>query len=178
MEIIDGKSELGRQLKQLDELAKDIRGSILEQAIWIERLIENIIAWHFCPEEDKRYQFFSLVINGTDITFSSKIKILKKLLELYYPDLSQKYPKVTKELNKVRDFRNKIAHAMLDNSLEFLAHRYTDRVQLDVYQDGKEKKLVVTIMDRDEKLKECSRIALALDDIQKEVTKRTLANVV
>ena len=63
MEIIDGKSELGRQLKQLDELAKDIRGSILEQAIWIERLIENIISWHFCPEEDKRYQFFSFVIN-------------------------------------------------------------------------------------------------------------------
>ena len=67
---------------------------------------------------------------------------------------------------------------MLDNSPEFLAHRYTDRVQLDVYRDGKEKKLVVTIMDRDEKLKECSRIALALDDIRKEVTKRTLANIV
>jgi len=178
MEIIEGNSELGRQLKQLDKLAKDIRCSILEQAIRIERLIEHIISWHFCPEEDKRYQFFSLVINETDITFSSKIQILKKLLKLYYLGLTQKYPKITRELNKVRDFRNKIVHAILDNSREFLAHRYTDRVQLNVYRDGKEKKLIVTIIDRDEKLKECSRITLALVDIQKEVKKRTLANIV
>ncbi len=172
MEIIKHNgSELDKQLTQLFQLAQEIRAPFLEQAIFIEKIIEDIIAQHFCPEENRRALFFSLVINGTDLTFLSKIEILERLLQLCYPDLSGKHPKLIDELQKIRRFRNRIAHAMLDSSDAFLAHKYTDRIQLTYHEDGQTKHQVVTVSERDERLKECSKVVKELVEIQEGIIK-------
>jgi len=175
-EIIDKNSGLGRQLGQLFELAKQIRAPFLEQAIYIEGLVEDIISRHFCPDEDRFNLFFSLIINRTDLTFSSKIDILERLIRLRYADLLDKYPKLIDELTKLRKFRNRIAHAILDSSDAFLAKKFTDRIQLIYYEDGQTKQQIVTVAENKERLRACSRLVQTLVDIQKEVVNRVSAN--
>jgi len=169
---LDENSALDRQLTRLWKQARDVRGLFLEQAIFIENLIGDIISWHFCPDEDRRNLFFSLIINNPDFTFSSKIKVLRQLLKLRYPELDKKCPEVIKELEKVIKFRNKVAHRMLDSSEQFLAKKLTDRIQLVYFKDGQEKHEVVTVKDMQERLKACSRLVLTIVDIQKEVIQR------
>ncbi len=142
------------------------------QAIAIELLVGDIISRHFCPEEERHSLLFSLVINETDLTFSSKINIFSQLLQLKYPDLLNRYPKVIDDLEKVRRFRNRIAHAMLDATEEFLGKKYEDRIQLVYYKGGEEKKQVVTEKEILERLKGCSQLVLALSDMQAEIERR------
>jgi Trp operon repressor len=68
----------------------------LAQVLSIEGLVKDIIWYHFCCDEDKRKQFVSLILNSNrdDRTFASRINILEKLLDIDYPDLSQRYPKL------------------------------------------------------------------------------------
>jgi hypothetical protein len=172
MEPINPDNELDRQLVQLFELAQRIRAPFLELAISIEKVIEDIIAQHFCPEENRRILFFSLVINGTDLTFSSKIRILERLLELCYPDIIKKYPKLIDEIQKVRRFRNRIAHAMLDSTETFLSQKHTDRIQLTYHEDGQTKHQIITIPEKNVRLKEGLKVLMALNEIQEEVIKR------
>jgi hypothetical protein len=163
---------IDNRFRQVNILAKEIRGPFLEHAIVIERLIEDIISWHFCPDEERRLLLFSLVISEPDFTFSSKIEIIDKILKLHYPDLAKKYPKLVAELTKVRKFRNRIAHAMLDTSDDFLAGNFTDRIQLIYFEDGQTKHQVITTAERDERLKECWRLVMDIVSIQQEVIKR------
>jgi hypothetical protein len=61
--------------------------------------------------------------------------ISEKILGIHYPDLSQRYPKLVNDLDKVRRFRNVLVHSMLDTSDEFLAKNYTDRICLISYDE-------------------------------------------
>ena len=150
-------------------LAQEIRGPFLEQAIFIEKLIEDIIAHHFCPDESRRDLFLSLVINGTDLTFSNKIAIFERLMILCYRHLLEKHEHLVDEIQKIRKFRNRIAHAMLDSSDAFLAHGYDDRIQLVYLEDGRKKQQVITLAERRTRLAVCSKVVIALSDIQQSV---------
>ena len=160
------------QLDRLNRLAIDIRGSILDQAIWIEALIDDIVAWHFCPQEAKRNLLFSLVLKGTELTFSDKIGILECLLRLEYSELKEQYPGLKDHLDKLRRLRNRLAHAMLDTSDQFLQRNHTDRIQLVYFEDGREKQWVLTISERDQRLREFTQVVWTLLAIQQEVRRR------
>jgi len=172
MKIVNKGNELDKQLEQLFQLAQHIRAPFLEQAIFIEKLIEDIIAKHFCPEEERRTLFFSLVINGTELTFSSKIDILDRLLQLCYPIVVKSYPQLINEIQKIRRFRNRVAHALLDTSETFLSHNYNDRIQLIYYEDGQTKQQVVMTTEIEERLRECTKVVKVLVEIQEKITKR------
>ena len=53
-----------------------------------------------------------------------------------YPTIVDKHNDVLGQVNKVMQFRNKLAHWMPGTSDEFLAKNYTDRIQLQDY-DGR-----------------------------------------
>jgi len=161
---------LKEQINRVYNLSKEIRGRFLDQAIPIEMLIDDIISWHFCPEETRRSLFFSLM--APELTFSTKIKILKAILELRYPDLLKEHPKLIGEIKKIKKLRNKLAHSMLDSSEEFLEKRYDDRIRLIFYKKGEKKHLILKVDDIRERLKACSRVLLALVDIQKGASQR------
>lgn len=158
------------QINRIYNLSKEIRGRFLDQAIPIEMLIDDIISWHFCPEDTRQSLFFSLV--SPKLTFSTKIQILKTILQLRYPDLLKEYPKLIGEIKELKNLRNKFAHSMLDASEEFLEKGYDDRIRLIFYKKGKKKYLVVKVDDILERLKTCSRVLLALVNIQKGVRQR------
>lgn len=158
---------LEKQLESLFNLSTNIRGRFLDQVIVIERLIDDIISRHFCPEDYRFHLLFSLV--ATELTFHSRIKTLKTVLECCYPELLGKHPNLIKDIKKIKEFRNKIAHSMLDSSEDFLEKEYDDRIRLEFYRKGEKKYLVVKKDDIMERLKACSQVVLALVDIQREV---------
>jgi hypothetical protein len=170
MEIFGLDNEHGQHLIQVFNMAAQVRGPFLEQAIFIERIIDDIVSNHFCLDENRRNLFFSLVM--PEIIFSKKIEILKQLLNSCYPDLGKKHPKLIKDLDNIRDFRNEIAHAMLDTSDEFMSKKCLDRIQFKSFKKGQTKPDEVTSENIKEKLKDCTRIILMLGEIQSEVKKR------
>src|SRR5881628_3325505 len=74
-QFIPPNSPEGRDVAFVYELAKNIRAPFIEQAISIERLIDDIIARHFCTNESLRHQFFSIILG--EMRFSDKIDILE-----------------------------------------------------------------------------------------------------
>lgn len=165
-----------RHLMQIKEKSIDIRGRFLGEAIDIESLIESIISCHFCPDEDRSRLFESLIMNNTDFTFSSKIKILEKLLKKYYEDLFDRYPKIINDANKIRRFRNRIAHTGLDLSKKAWAEKRSDRIRLVYYKDGERKEQIITDTEIKERLKNCSQLYQALFSIFLIVLGRVSAN--
>jgi len=175
MELVDNSSDEEKQIDKQYQLDREIRGSILEQAITIEGFVEDIIATHFCPDLERRYLLHSLIISTPHLGFPSKVKILKGLLRICYPDLLQNFPDVIDELDKVRRFRNRIAHSALDTTPEWLANKFTDRIRLVYYKDGRREQQVVTLDDIKEKQIAFSRLIPVLLDIWGEVGRRISA---
>src|SRR5690348_5108176 len=79
-EIIPANSPQGQQLNRLHELAKHVRGAFMDQAIWIDVIVTDILAEYFAPDAAKRMLLSSDVIAGPDSSFSSRIQLLRKIL--------------------------------------------------------------------------------------------------
>jgi hypothetical protein len=169
--VIDPSSEEGKKLGALYQKDNVLRGAYLVQTIGIEGIIGDIIALSLCPNEDSRSLFTSLILNYREFTFEGKYQILKRLMELKYPTIVNKHKDIFRQINTVKEFRNKLAHWMLDTSDQFLAKNYTDRIQLEHY-DSKGHRGTIEITDTDirEKLKNCSGLLIKLMEIRSEIT--------
>jgi hypothetical protein len=114
--------------------ARDIRGKILDDVIFVEYVLDLIILKYFCESTPKIELFQATLLNQKYIPLDSKIKIFKNL------DLGQKYSKTIKELgvdlDKAREIRNELAHRMIDNSEEAVNNQY---LRLVYYEKGKRK---------------------------------------
>jgi hypothetical protein len=78
-------------------------------------------------------------------------------------------------LDKIRRFRNVLAHSTLDTSDEFLAKNYTDRIRLISYDErGQANYKDITRSEIDERLEDCLDIQFALVDVRVEVRDRVL----
>jgi hypothetical protein len=164
--------ELLDRLQKLHDTATSIRGVFLEQAIWIELLISDIIMRHFCPDQQQYRLLHSLVFSRAEVTFSMKIDVLQRLFKLCYKDLLKKYPNLFPRLNKIRKRRNRLAHSHLDTSKEFLSKGFKDRIQVIFYENGRTKQESITLKNNHKMLEECSRIVHILTELQGEVAKR------
>ena len=82
MRITDPETPKGRKRQALDSLATKIRAPFLDRAITIEGLLTWIIGYHFCPEEERRILFYSLVINRPAFNLNMKINVFDRILKL------------------------------------------------------------------------------------------------
>lgn len=110
------------------------RGGILEQVIFLEDILTNVIAWCFYPAQDKsggdvtdqlgedRISLKFLLLRKLD--FKDKIDVLKDVVMVKKPDVWETNKELVKgivnELEKIKDFRNLLAHSPLDMSKEYL----------------------------------------------------------
>lgn len=133
------------------------RGGVIDLAINIENTLTDIIAWCFCPTDNKwdvdiynqldedGINLKALLLRRID--FNEKIKILKDVIltKSLLPWESNKtlIGNITKELNHVRDFRNLLVHSPLDTSKETLdsltyrAGTGTEDFQVLEYKNGR-----------------------------------------
>lgn len=168
--VIPADSDEGRKLNQLHELVRNIRGACIDQAIWIDVLVTDILAQYFCPSKEKRPLLISQVLTGRDSSFSGRLDVLQKIVKRSFSDFSKRHPNFFEQLDKLRRFRNRLAHARVDTSDAFIEKGQTDRIVLMLDEGGTTKTHVVTSNEARERLAEGSRIIEAILELRKLVS--------
>jgi hypothetical protein len=109
-----GDDEIVVQHRRAMQRYDQLTGSrIVQSAVLVEAKLENIIAFHFCDDQDKWLAFKSFIFLDGEITFSKKIEICKKVFRQYYPAVYEQISPMFKRLHKVRELRNKFAHSKI-----------------------------------------------------------------
>lgn len=134
----------------------------MEQAIWVDHLLSDMLAHYFCEEKEKRALLFSEVITGVDFRFSTRISLLFSILEIRHPELSKKYGVLQDRLDKLRRFRNRLAHSHLKATAEEIKNVHKGAVTFCFYEDGETKEQVVS---RDELKKRLAESSDLLDQL-------------
>ena len=169
IESVSKGSEIDRILKINYQHGLEVRGNYLVDAIEIEGIIDDVLAIHFFKNNDAQYVDFQGFILK-ELQFGAKIKILVSLLNSKYPNLLNKHTSLANELEKIRDFRNRLAHSQLDTTVEYIEKKQTDRIQLMFYKDGKRQYQEITKADFDKKLQEVSSVKISLMEIWKNLS--------
>ena len=65
--------ELLKEMRPIIDFDKRARGSFLFQCTWIETELNEVLSYHFCPDDKKRRdQIHAILIH--DLNFSNKIR--------------------------------------------------------------------------------------------------------
>lgn len=113
--------EMREKNKRLHEKAMRIRGRFINTMTFLDRKISKILADYFCSNcEDKRNIFLNKIVGAEFFTLTKKINILKHILKSDYPDYYKKNKECFNFSKEVVDFRNTLAHSILEISSETL----------------------------------------------------------
>ncbi len=118
MEDIDYNLNTPIGIAGLQVTSYHYRGQILGDTIYLERLLDSVIASHFCPEIDKQKEFYELIIANERMSFSNKIQVFEYLFKKYHKDFVEKHPTIFADIKNINDERNMVAHFLLDSSPE------------------------------------------------------------
>lgn len=106
--------------QKLHEKARYFRGRFLNSVAVIERDIAVILTDYFCTvDEDKRAMFFERV--AEKLSLQRKKDILVEIVKNDYPRYWEEHKQFLTDLQSIQDFRNKLAHSVLDVSDEALS---------------------------------------------------------
>lgn len=155
-DYIPADSPEAQQLNALYAIVRDIRGTFIDQAIWLEVLATDILASFFCTDKQRRALLSSDVLTGRDATFSGRLEVLEKIVKTWFPEVAASHASLFDQLGKIRRFRNRLAHSHVDTTEAFLSKGYTDRIRLVFHENGQEKSQVVTVTEFRERLNESS----------------------
>jgi hypothetical protein len=96
--------------KEYKKLAVIRRGLILNEVAHLERIIDLLIAYHFCGYTQKAFELMNNVLSTKFLFFEAKVQMLKWIM----PNLSNEYPDIFPDiLNKIIPQRNVFAHHAL-----------------------------------------------------------------
>lgn len=154
---------------------QNTRTQIIYHAIHLEALVGEIIAWHFCPNEEKHLWFNSLIFQKGEISFSTKITILDQLLKQFYPDIYAATLGLITRLNNIRKLRNEFAHAELvleESKLLGDAGKPPQGIYLRSIKNGKVVDKFWRQKDMNERLKLATDLALFVQYVYAEVKNR------
>jgi hypothetical protein len=108
----------------------------MDQTIWLDTIITGLLVLYFA-EDEKKQSVPGEALTGRDFSFSARIELLKKVVKLSFPAFVSTHPDLFTKLDKIRRFRNRLAHAQLDTSDEFLAKGAPSRFGLRFTKTGK-----------------------------------------
>ena len=113
-------NEKVRAAERLHEKARDLRGRFLNHVAVIERDIAVILTEYFCREnKDKRALFFTEMAEKTSL--QKKKELLFNIVKADYPRFWEENAEHLNELQLIQEFRNKLAHSIVDVSEEALS---------------------------------------------------------
>jgi len=136
VEEVPKGSELDKKLTIYFKFDNEHRGAFLVSATQGESFLTDAIAAHFEPNnKEKRSLLISLVLSH--LSFNKKIRIFSHLLHSYYSEILQIYPTIEKELELVREFRNKMAHYTIDSKTEPVMKYAGEKLSLEYHKNGK-----------------------------------------
>ena len=124
----------------MQKLERDFRGTYLSNCAWIESMLADAICRYFCTDETKRNLLFSEVFTGSGLQFRAKIMLFKSIIASVDSALLNQYePIIDLMQNKVRFFRNRIAHCHLDSNIKAVEEFDGKRIAIVFYEDGEKK---------------------------------------
>jgi hypothetical protein len=154
---------------------QNTRTQIIYNAIHLEGLVEEIIAWHFCPNEEKHLWYKSLIFKTGELSFSKKITILKGILQQFYPDIYAATLGLIKRLNDIREMRNDFAHSELvieEGKLLENSGKPPEGIYLRSIKKGKVREIFYSQADMDERIKLAREVALFVQYVYAEIKNR------
>ena len=137
----------------------------MDQTIWLDTIITGILVLYF-TQDAKKQSVLGEALTGRDFSFSARVELLEKVVKLSFPAFANTHNDFFTKLDKIRRFRNRLAHSQLDTSDKFLA-RGGEQIQLAFYENGEEKHQIITFADVKLRLAECSQVVLQLVELQK-----------
>jgi hypothetical protein len=152
-------------LGRVYEWSVRIRGAFMDQTIWLDTIITGILVLYF-TEDAKKQSVLGEALTGRDFSFSGRTELLEKVVKVSFPDFANTRRDLFTKLDKIRRFRNRLAHAQLDTSDGFLA-RGGEQIRLVFYENGEEKHQIITFADAKVRLAECSQVLLQLAELRK-----------
>lgn len=109
--------------------AREMRGSFLNQVACIEQKMATLFLDYFCRDcPDKRKLFFDGILTASFFGLRAKKTILVRILKQDYPRYWEREKQNFKAFDDVTDFRNRLAHCILDVSEDALARPVADGV--------------------------------------------------
>lgn len=99
----------GDDIETLLAYERHFRSQIVALAVELEELVDEILALTFGLPEERHHLLFGLLREG-EVGLSKKLRILKKLLLVTYPDIATDCSVWIKRIDRLRVLRNKFAH--------------------------------------------------------------------
>jgi len=107
-------------VQKIHEKARQFRGRFLNSVAVIERDIAIILTEYFCTtDENKRELFFMKV--AEKMSLENKKQILIEIVKNDYPRYWEENKQFLTTLQSIQEFRNKLAHSVIDVSDEALS---------------------------------------------------------
>ena len=133
---MDDAYKIKKQAAQrLHEKARYLRGRFLNSVAVIERDIAAILTEYFCTmDEDKRELFFNKV--AEKLSLQKKKEILIEIVKKDYPAYWEENKEFLNSLQQIQEFRNKLAHSVLDVSDDALARPIEEGVGFIQWRKG------------------------------------------
>lgn len=121
--------------RKLHEKARYLRGRFLNSVAVIERKIAVILTEYFCTiDENKRELFFEKV--AEKMSLQRKKEVLIEIVKSDYPRYWEENKQFLVSLQQIQEFRNKLAHSVLDVSDEALERPLDEGVGFVQWEKG------------------------------------------
>jgi len=133
--MADEHSDETKIAQKIHEKARYLRGRFLNTVAVVERDIGVILTEYFCTiGDDKRELFFEKVVER--IPLRSKEDILKEIMKKEFPYWWDENRGILSNFEEIRQFRNKLAHSIIDVSEEALARPINEGVGFVQWKKG------------------------------------------
>ena len=114
MQMTDPRGSRYGQMKENQALIKGARSEALEWSIYIDHMLNAIIAEYFVENETRKQLFENEILTRDFIPSSRKIGILADLHTVSDIPYRKKYPRLIRQLEKLNSYRNVLAHGFPD----------------------------------------------------------------
>jgi hypothetical protein len=153
-------------LASYQEKASHFRGRLIDASISIEMRLAEIFTNFFNQDEVKRRFMYSSIFANSELSFSSKTKILSELIAKFYPDVLDLFPDILEDLTQVVQLRTIVDHSMVDSSQDFLKYRYSDRIQFIYFREGQPQKMIITDEDFNGSMRKVAKLTIAFEQLK------------
>lgn len=109
-----------RACEKIHEKARYLRGRFLNSVAVIERDIAMILTEYFCTEDEEKRDIFFTNVAGR-LSLNLKKEILIEIVKKDYPRYWDEHGQFLRDLKNIQEFRNKLAHSVVDVSEMALA---------------------------------------------------------
>jgi hypothetical protein len=121
--------------RKLHALAREFRGRFLNSIAVIEHDIAKLLTEYFCTSDPfKQELFFNRV--ACRLSLEQKRVLLVEIVKNDYPRYWEEHDSFINDLKEIQEFRNKLAHSILDVSDEALARPLEEGVSFVQWNKG------------------------------------------